>query len=99
MPRQPIGRPPKYEEIIGRLVDEELYSPGSIARFAEEQGLLVDFLDLEPNRKKVMLRIRIAMGRASNNNGFPDEGDGRVKVPGQAPVPGWYGWRWKLIYT
>ncbi len=84
----------KYKRLIERLQDDELYSPATIAAFAEEQGLTnaggVQAIRLEKQR------IRIALGRFSNNHGFPDEGDGMVTVRGQPPTPGWFGWRWKV---
>jgi len=43
----------------------------------------------------MLQRIRISLGRLSNNHGFPDEGDGLVTLFGQSPTAGWYGWRWK----
>jgi hypothetical protein len=88
-----VGRPMKYKYILYELDEHTAYTPASIALFAEENGLLRsrgrDAQRIEKNR------IRIAMGRFSNNHGFPDEGDSIVFVRGRAPCPGWFGWRWR----
>ncbi len=91
--KRPIGRPMKYRKILQRLENDDLYTPAAIARFAVEAGLVKESRN-EP-KKLVLQRIRIAMGRFSNNHDFPDEGDGMVTLRGQAPTPGWFGWRWK----
>lgn len=83
----------KYRRLIEALDDHELYTPAMIAAYACEQGL-VDGTDLVEQRK-ARQRIRIALGRFSNNHDFPDVGDGIVTLRGQAPTPAWYGWRWK----
>ena len=70
----------------------DLYSPAAIVKFAEENGFLKSDPDNPKERKLEKLRIRIAMGRYSNNKKFPDEGDGYLKIRGQAPVPAWFGW-------
>lgn len=88
-----VGRPMKYKYILYELEEHGVYTPASIAHFAEENQLLrsrgKDARRLEKNR------IRISMGRFSNNHHFPDEGDGIVFVEGRAPTPGWFGWRWR----
>ncbi|CAM2068602.1 hypothetical protein SCOR_24745 [Sulfidibacter corallicola] len=83
----------KYNKIIEKLVEDELYTPATIAALGEALGM-VDTSDPE-KRKRDRQRIRIALGRFSNNHNFPDEGDGIVTLKGQAPTPGWFGWRWK----
>ena len=88
--KKKIGRPQKYADLLNKLEDDGLYTPATIARLG-----LSDFLGDETDEKLVMQRIRIAMVRYSNLHEFPDEGDGFVKISGQAPVPGWFGWRWK----
>ena len=91
----PKGRPLKYKNILLQLQDHKLYSPATIAQFAEENQF---FKSAEPQGQKLeRQRIRIAMGRLSNSHRFPDEGDGQVKKPGQRPLPGWFGWRWKAV--
>ncbi len=92
---RPVGRPRKYTGIIDALDDDELYSPAAIARIAKDQGMLAPFMKEETVEARVMQRIRIALVRLSNLHHFPDEGDGQIKIKGQAPVPGWFGWRWK----
>ncbi len=88
-----MGRPRKYEAILKVLEDGKLYSPAGVARFAEENGLLEGAN--EKARTQSRQRVRISMGRWANRNEFPDEGDGLLTIPGQAPTPGWFGWRWK----
>ncbi len=92
---KPVGRPRKYACIIDALDDDDLYSPAAIARIAKEKGLLDTFLEEEPNEALVFQRVRISLIRFSNLHDFPDEGDGQIIIKGQAPVPGWFGWRWK----
>ncbi len=87
------GRPRKYAGVIHLLNDDDLYSPASIARIAQAEGWLERFLEKEPNEALVVQRLRISCIRQSN--GFPEAGDGQVKIWGQPPVPGWFGWRWK----
>lgn len=91
--RRPIGRPIKYRKIIEKLEPDTLYTPATIAAFAEAQDLLEE--TPQENHKLLKQRIRIALGRFSNNRHFPDEGDGMVTIRGQAPTPGWFGWRWQ----
>ncbi len=86
------GRPMKYEHILQQLSEDEIYTPAMIAMFALEHELVEPKDTTEA--KLIYQRIRIAMGRFSNNHQFPDEGDGFVTLKGQPPVPGWFGWRW-----
>lgn len=87
-----MGRPSKYAGLIKKLEEDEIYSPSTIADFAEQIGFIKTddpeqhFLDRR--------RIRIAMGRFSNAHNFPDEGDGFITLRGQQPTPAWFGWRW-----
>lgn len=90
---RPTGRPMKYSSIIELLDEDQVYTPALIADFAESHGLIPP-----SNTEEGLLarrRVRIAMGRFSNNHRFPDEGDGFVTLRGQPPVPAWFGWRWK----
>lgn len=89
---RPKGRPIKYRFVIVSLEPETLYTPASIARFAEENDLLPGTTSGE--KKLNYQRLRITLGRFSNNHYFPDEGDGMVLLKGQPPYPGWFGWRW-----
>jgi len=91
--RRPIGRPSKYGQILRKLEDDDLYTPASVADFAIEKG----FIEGEDAKalRLARQRVRIAMARWTDNKGFPDEGDGHVTLKGQAPTPGWFGWRWK----
>lgn len=82
----------KYKKIIDQLDEDSIYTPGSIAIFAAKKELYAskNSEDLKAERH----RLRISLGRFSNNHKFPDHGDGTVTLPGQAPTPGWFGWRW-----
>ncbi len=91
--KRPIGRPMKYREILLRLEDHDLYTPATIARFAETLGLVEG--SEKADRRLLLQRIRITLCRFSNYHNFPDEGDGMITLRGQAPTPGWFGWRWK----
>ena len=91
--RRRPGRPTKYDHIIRTLDDGTIFSPAGIARYADDQGLLTA-ATLEEKRLERQ-RIRITLARLATNHGFPDEGDGIVRLQGQAPTPGWFGSRWK----
>ena len=86
----------KYKRIIEMLEEDTLYTPASIAYFAEDHDMLTS--KTTEDRKAERHRIRISMGRFSNNHQFPDSGDGMVTLEGQAPTPAWYGWRWQAAY-
>jgi hypothetical protein len=83
----------KYKYILYELDEHTAYTPATIATFAEENCLLRS-RGKEALRKE-KTRLRVAMGRFSNNHEFPDEGDSIVFVKGKAPCPGWFGWRWR----
>lgn len=83
----------KYGDLILLLHPETIYTPAAIAHFAIAHNYIVE-TDPE-KRKRIYSRIRLSMGRFSNNHEFPDQGDGFVVLKGQAPTPGWYGWRWQ----
>lgn len=90
-----MRRPKKYKRLIRALDEDVVYSPATIAAFALANDLLEDEgVDLH----KQSQRVRIAMGNFSNQHEFPDQGDDMVIIRGQAPKPGWYGWRWKNAY-
>ena len=71
-----------------------MYSPAAIVREAEQKGLLNLTGNAETN-KLTKLRIRHSLARFSANHYMPLEGDGMVFLPGQAPIRGWLGRRWK----
>ncbi len=87
---KPAGRPMKYAHIIESLKEDALYSPATIARFAEANGLL-------PMADHPLQRVKVAMGRLRAYHNFPKQGDGTIHLSGQCPKPGWFGWRWKLL--
>ena len=91
--KRSIGRPQKYALALWALCDDELYTATTVANRAIELNLI----DTSPPRRaeQERQRIRIAMGRYVNNHTFPDNGDGNVRLRGQAPTPGWLGRRWK----
>ena len=90
------GRPAEYIELIESLEDETVYTPAGIAIKAIKDGFVST--ETESERRLARQRIRINFGRFSNLHKFPDRGDDMVKIKGQAPTPGWYGWRWKRAY-
>lgn len=68
--------------LFKELVDNDLYSPASLAMRSD-----LSRLDRQ--------RLRIAMNRVMTQEAFPDNGDGRILYSGKVPIPGWFGWRWK----
>ena len=92
--RSSPGRPQKYAVILWSLADDELFTPAKIAARARKLGLIGPAMN-EVHGKLLWQRVRIALGRFSNNHGFPDNGDGLVTLFGQCPTVGWYGRRWK----
>ena len=83
----------KYLPLLFNLKDEVIYAPSTIV----DGALNTVFLMAEtPERKEEKKqRIRLALYRFASLHCFPDEGDGKVQTEGQAPLTGWYGWRWK----
>ena len=84
----------KYADLLDQLDEHTLFSPAVIALIAKETG----YIDPNLPPKELQLhkqRIRITMGRLSKNRKFPDEGDGYRRLPNQAAMPAWFGWRWK----
>jgi len=90
------GRPMKYARFLETLEDYTTYSPALIVAHGEALGLFPDSLNREELRMAKQ-RVRITMGRLSYNHNFPVGGDGLVFIDGQAPVPGWFGFRWKSV--
>ncbi len=90
----PIGRPMKYKKFLTILRDEEIYTPATILKNGIQNGLLDESLKGEA-LKKQKLRIRHSLARYSSNHFFPRKGDGFVDLPGQPPLRGWTGARWK----
>lgn len=88
------GRPMKYRLFIECLDDATAYCPSSIVANGERLGLFSQHKK-KKERKLAKLRVRITLGRFSSNHDFPIGGDDLVFLPGQAPIPGWYGARWK----
>ena len=89
-----LGRPMKYRHILEALDPSKLYSPALVAHLSLQRGLHGKNLD-EVALALVFRRIRIAMARFGTNHKFPKEGDGQVKLKGQAFTPAWFGWRWQ----
>ena len=86
MPNPP-GRPMKYKKLLRALRDYVVYTPSTIATLAEDCGMFKSLPDDIKGLRLEHQRIRITMGRFSNNNNFPDEGDGhvveRTSLPGE----------------
>ena len=85
------GRPHKYVHFLMALDDGAVYCPSSIVAHGEMLGLFDGCQDV----KFAKQRVRITLGRMSQNKDFPVGGDGLVILKGQAPIPGWLGSRWK----
>ena len=92
--RKGIGRPLKYVWVLDKLQSDQLYSAGMIGRLAKYLGYFDD-LPSDEAKRIAQRNLRQTMVRRANLHEFPDEGDGIVTIRGQAPCPGWFGWRWK----
>lgn len=78
----------KYDDLLLLLEDNVIYSSGLIVQSAEKMGYATAW--------EARLRIRISLNTRTKRQGFPTLGDGWVKLEGQGPTPGWFGWRWKM---
>lgn len=87
--KPPIGRPLKYRAVLASLDDHELYSAGTITLYAVARELI-------ENTFLAKTRLRITLSRFSRNHRFPIRGDGVITMAGQAPIPGYWGHRWKI---
>ena len=88
------GRPRLYDELLRRLDRKTVYTPALIVRVTEQSGWFSP--DIVPEqRPKIRLKMRHTFAIYARKHKFPAEGDGLVKIPRQAPVPGWYGHRWQ----
>lgn len=85
-----------YFSCIRALKDDQLYNAATIAILGRDLGLFGKNLDFQSERLK-MQRVRISLGRLASLANFPDQGDGLVKIREQAPIPGWFGSRWKQL--
>ena len=94
-PRKLMGRPMKYADLLEKLEKRNLFTAASIAGIARDSGYIDPELSPEEFQRTVQ-RIRITLGRLTKNRGFPSEGDGWVRLPKQAAVPAWFGWRWRI---
>ena len=84
----------KYLDFISILDDNKVYTPASIVANGFSEGLVPNGLsDDEVAKRRVMIRHTLA--RFSSNHQFCPEGDGLVTITGQAPMRGWFGFRWK----
>lgn len=88
------GRPMKYAHFLAVLDDFTVYCPSSIVANGEKLGFFQKGLSSKMLRLQKQ-RVRIALGRYSYKQNFPAGGDGLVLIKGQAPIPGWFGARWK----
>ena len=88
------GRPMKYKHLLLALSDKNLYTPACIALNAEALGL-IKVPKHKPEKLNMRRKIRHTMARYKANHGFPENGDGIIKIFGQAPTPAWLGSRWK----
>ena len=86
-------RPNRNEHVLEALKSDQTYTPASIAQFAKDNDLL---RARDPDQEKLeMHRMMILLGGRAKKHGFPVDGDEQVIHRGQAPTPGWFGWRWK----
>ncbi len=84
--------------MLNALENHVLYTPATIARFAEEKNLLDSFIEQGVERECILRRIRISMIRLrANNAGKFGPLDGLISLSGQGDLSAWYGWRWKDI--
>ena len=91
--RRENGQSNEYVHILGALEDGEAYTPASIGQFAKSRGLLQSS---DPDEEKLEMHgMMILLGRLAREHRFPMDGDTSVTRHGQAPAPGWFGWRWK----
>jgi hypothetical protein len=94
MKKRGPGRPHKYARFLRCLEDDQIYTPAAIVRYGKSCGLFPEGISSDQERH-LGLKIRHTLARLSKNHSFPAEGDGWVAIPGQAPMRGWQGWRWK----
>lgn len=79
----------KYDDLLERLHNDELYSAGLIVQLARLSAYL--------NDPPALLRLRLTLNARAGRAPFDRAGDGLVRLAGQAPTPGWFGWRWKTL--
>ncbi len=91
----PVGRPMKYRHYLTILEDDVVYTPATIVDNGVAHGFRLPPVSKMAERELARLRIRHTLARFTKNHGFPFEGDGWVIMRGQAPLRGWFGWRWK----
>ena len=85
------GRPLKYAYLLKTLEQDSLYKPSTIAVTLDVGHLPKD------EQVKARRRARLCLGRMAKSRDFPPFGDGILNLPGQAPAPAWYGWRWQRL--
>lgn len=81
------------KRILEELADPEVYSSVSIAFLARDRGLL----DPSFSESRALHRLRITLNRLTDIHAFPVGGDCLIVDEGKAPIPGWFGWRWKRL--
>ena len=91
-----VGRPAKYDRVVQLLDSHTLYCGASIVMFADRLGLCPGDNDQQHRLNK--LRMRVALNRRVAYHLFPPEGDGQLRLKGNAPICAWFGWRWKESY-
>ena len=94
-----IGRPHKYQGLLNSLDPSAIYTASMIADIGMNGMLQAECPNTEGLPKKEWLflirrRARIALGRFVRMYNFPREGDGLVRIKGQANLWGWTGKRW-----
>lgn len=74
-----------FRGLVMNVEDYTLYSRGSLANLAKEQGLV------EKERGKMLFFL---LGHILNRADFDNNGDGTIDYHG-VPIPAWQGMRWK----
>ncbi len=88
------GRPLKYVCYLKLLNEEDVYSAGSVVQLGFAHGLVEPGLSREA-KKNYQIKVRHALSHLTVRHGFPNEGDGWVRLKGQPPTVAWYGARWQ----
>ena len=84
----------RYGRLIMALPEEEVFSVDRILELAFAQGLLPE--NDEDDLTVVRRRAYDALSKFAKKH-LDTELDERVANRNQQFIPGWYGWRWKLI--
>jgi len=91
-----MGRSRKYTHVFDHLDAETIYSASCIAKLMESLDLAPFDRPMSDKERRVnRKRISTTMAWWMRCQERPERGDGMIKIHGQRPMPGWYGWRWQ----